>query len=130
LRGFILQNAEEINRLHSRVHETFKSRDKNEHTRREWQNACKEFHDNYDRLAFPGGLKGAFERIMAGDPEAMEAAICFLETRPYFFRSGYMFKTILRKAKKAPLNQDQQARLEVVRSMFDEYKKHRNEMKV
>ena len=25
----------------------------------------------------------------------VEAAICFLECRPYFFRSGYMFKDIL-----------------------------------
>lgn len=129
MKELIQHNAEEINRLHERVHETFKSRDKNEHERREWEKACKEFHDNYDRLAFPGGLKGAYERILAGAPEAMEAAICFLEARPYFFRSGYMFKDILRKAKKAPLSKNQQERLEAVRNKFDEYRKHRNEKK-
>ncbi|MBL0226598.1 MAG: hypothetical protein IPQ16_13805 [Geobacteraceae bacterium] len=129
MRGLIQQNAEEINRLQASVHETFKNRDKNENKRREWENACKEFHHKYDRLAFPGGLKGAYERILVGDHEAMEAAICFLETRPYFFRSGYMFKTILRKAKRAPLNKDQQERLEAVQKRFDEYRKHRNEMK-
>jgi len=66
---------------------------------------------------------------MAGDPEAMEAAICFLETRPYFFRSGYMFKTLFRKAKRAPLNKDQQERFEAVKKRYDEYRNHRNEMK-
>ena len=51
---------------------------------------------------------------MAGDPESMEAAICFLELRPYFFRSGYMFESILRRAKRAPLSQEQVARLQHV----------------
>ena len=129
MKELIQHNAEEINRLQECVHETFKSRDKNEHNRREWEKACKEFHDNYDRLAFPGGLKGAYERILAGDPVAMEAAVCFLEARPYFFRSGYMFKDILRKANKAPLSKDQQERLEAVRKKLDEYRKHRNELK-
>jgi hypothetical protein len=40
-----------------------------------------------------------------------------------------MFKDILRKAKKAPLNKDQQERLEAVRKRFDEYRTHRNKMK-
>jgi len=44
-------------------------------------------------LGYQGG--GASRRILYGDPEAMEAAICFLEVRPYFFRSGYMYKDIL-----------------------------------
>jgi hypothetical protein len=40
----------------------------------------------------------------------MEAALCFLEVRPYFFRSGYMFKDILRKSRWAPLSPEQAAR--------------------
>jgi hypothetical protein len=122
----IVGNAERINQLHSRIHETLKFRDKNEHKRREWQKACADFHEQYDLLAFPGGLKGAYERIVEGDPQAMEAAICFLECRPYFFRSGYMFKDILRKAKRAPLEENQQARLQVVMADYRQYRESRN----
>jgi len=115
LKSLIRANSEEIARLHARIHETFLLRDRSPEKRYEWQRACEVFHSRYDELAFPGGYAGANERILAGDPEAMEAAICFLELRPYFFRSGYMFESILRKAKRAPLSQEQAARLQVVR---------------
>jgi hypothetical protein len=93
----IRDNEKKINHLHSRIHETFKARDKNEHKYREWQDACQEFHSSYDALAFPGGFEGAYERILNGDPLAIEAGLCFIELRPYFFRSGYMYKDLLRK---------------------------------
>lgn len=127
MKELILRNAAEINRLKARIDETVKSRNKDENKRREWESACKDFHMNYDRLAFPGGLDGAYERILSGDPEAMEAAICFLECRPYFFRSGFMFKDMLRKVKKAPLTQGQRKRLEAVLTSYNEYRQHRNE---
>ena len=127
MKELILRNAEEINHLKTRIDETFKTRRTDKKKREAWEKACEEFHSNYNRLAFPGGLEGAYERILAGDPEAMEAAVCFLECRPYFFRSGYMFKDILRKAKKAPLSEKQKERLAVVQKNYSEYRKHRNE---
>ena len=104
----------EIARLHARVHETFASLDKSPDKRQEWQRACEIFHSRYNELAFPGGESDAHQRILTGDPEAMEAALCFVELRPYFFRSGYMFEAILRKLKRAPLSQEQLARLLMV----------------
>jgi len=53
----------------------------------------------------------------------IEEAICFLEVRPYFIRSGYMFKDILRKCKRAQLSPAQAARLEVVKEKQDEWKR-------
>ncbi len=114
LKLLIQSNAEEVTRLHSRVHETFAQRDRSPDKLREWERACEIFHSRYNELAFPGGFEGALDRIVAGDPESMEAAICFLELRPYFFRSGYMFESILRKTKRAPLSQEQVARLQHV----------------
>ena len=74
-----------------------------------------EFHARYANLAFPGGEQGeVLQRILRGDLEAMKAAICFLEVRPFFFRSGYMFKDILRKCRRAPLSPDQATRLRVI----------------
>lgn len=119
----IIRNAEKINQLKDHIAQTLKHRDEN---REEWEKACAEFHRQYDALAFPGGLKGAYERIVDGDPRAMEAAICFLECRPYFFRSGYMFKDILRKAKRAPLNKKQKKRLEYVIDAYHNYKKSKD----
>ena len=118
LRLLIQRNAEELSLLHSRINETVKFRGHSLAETREWERACEEFHARYSDLAFPGGYSGALDRIVAGDPETMEGAICFLEVRPYFFRSGYMFKDILRKAKRAPLSEDQATRLaEILRRL-------------
>jgi hypothetical protein len=85
------------------------------------------FHARYDGLAFPGGYQrgGALNRIAYGDPDAMEAAICFLEIRPYFFRSGYMFKDILRKCRRAPLSSDQAARLKTIEKGLLEWRERK-----
>ncbi|MCK6470276.1 MAG: hypothetical protein L6R28_00905 [Planctomycetes bacterium] len=121
----IEKNAEECRQLHRRIHDTFKHRDEDSEKRDEWGRACSEFHAHYNTLAFPGGYEGAFERIVKGDPYAMEAALCFVEVRPYFFRSGYMFKALLPKLKKAPLNPDQAKRLQTVLAALAEWKKTR-----
>ena len=112
LKSLIEANSAEIVKMHSRIKETVALRGKSAQKQHEWEHACEVFHSKYDSLAFPGGFSGALDRIIAGDPYAMEAAICFLELRPYFFRSGYMFDSILRKAKRAPLTKDQAARLQ------------------
>ncbi len=122
LKQRMMENADELRRLKARIDETFRLRGQNEDKHREWKQACEEFHSSYDRLAFPGGYEGAREHILAGDPDAMEAAICFLECRPYFFRSGYMFKEILRKTKRAPLSKSQAARLQTVIEKLDEWR--------
>jgi len=116
LKAQIRRNAEEIAKLHARIHETVRERDLSEAKRQQWLLACREFRAQYDRLAFPGGLDGAFERLAAGDPATMEAAICFVELRPYFFRSGYLFESLLRKARHAPLSDEQASRLAAARA--------------
>jgi hypothetical protein len=121
----IRESAAEIVRLHSHVHETLTEREKSPEKRREWEKACAEFHSRYDRLAFPGGYTGALQRISSGDPAAVEAGICFLECRPYFFRSGYMFKDILRGCRRAELSSEQATRLEVIEAKLVEWQKRK-----
>ena len=101
LKKRIIENAAEIVRLHARIRETLADREENSVKRREWEEACKDFPARYDALAFPGGYGGALDRISSGDPKAIEVGICFLECRPYFFRSGYMFKDIFRRCRRA-----------------------------
>lgn len=119
------QNADEIRRLHSRIHETVRNRGKSEEQKERWQRACAEFHARYNDLAFPGGYDGAGQRILAGDSVAIETALCFVELRPYFFRSGYMFKALLPKLKRAHLTQSQSDRLQAVLSAYAAWRRAR-----
>jgi len=94
--------------------------------RQEWSRACEEFHARYEELCIPGGWDSGFEeRILAGDPATIEIALCFLEVRPYFFRSGYHWKTILQKCKRAPMSSEQSERFVSLLEKYTEWKKLR-----
>jgi DNA repair exonuclease SbcCD ATPase subunit len=95
----IARNAEEISRLHSRIKETLRRRAQSDSARQQWKEACAEFHARYDLLAFPGGLNEEtfFDQLGKSDPVITEWALCFLELRPYFFRSGYVWQKLLRR---------------------------------
>lgn len=127
LKREILANAREVVRLHSRIHETLKLRGTSRAAYDAWTNACKEFHARYDGLAFPGGYDGAESRIEAGDAYAIEAALCFLELRPYFFRSGYMFRSLLRKMRRAAMTKQQSERMGVVLQRLAEWRSRKAE---
>jgi hypothetical protein len=122
----IREDAAEIVRLRSRIRETYAQRSKSPEKMRVWEQACAEMHSRYSGLAFPGGYDGdVLNRILSGDPQSMEAAICFLEVRPYFFRSGYMFKDILRKCRRAPLSRGQGERLRAVEKRLSEWRERK-----
>jgi hypothetical protein len=111
LREQMIANAAEINRLHERVHETFQRRSEIERLRQEWSEACATFHSQYGTLCLPGGWPpDLIDRTQAGETHAIEAVLCFLEVRPYFFRSGYHWKMFLKKCRRAPMNSDQEER--------------------
>lgn len=100
---FFRDSERTIQQLHARIHETLKRRDTPK-GREVWSKACSEFHSRYTELAFPGGYESALARLKKSDPEPVEAALVFLELRPYFFRSGYMRETLLRRLKHVPLS--------------------------
>jgi hypothetical protein len=126
LKASILANAEEIGRLKARIRESVRLRFHSAEDGRNWERACQEFHSRYDELAFPGGYADALQRIAAGEPDAIEAALCFLEVRPFFFRSGYMFRDILRKTKRAPLSKPQADRLASIVAAYEQYRAQRS----
>jgi hypothetical protein len=128
LKEVILKNSSEAARLHAAVHETHRRRNESAEAHNAWTQAAQEFRDKYDKLAFPGGYEGALDRVTSGDPLAMEAAICFLELRPYFYHSGYMFKDLLRKSRKAPLSAEQKMRLKAIEAAVSEWRKEKLSM--
>jgi hypothetical protein len=124
LRKKMTENAARINRLHQRIHETYKRRDESDELHQQWSQACSEFHAHYAELCLPGGpYPDFYDRLRAGDPDMIEVALCFLEVRPYFFRSGYHWKTILQKCKSAPMSGEQSERF---RDLLQRYKQWRN----
>jgi hypothetical protein len=118
----IANNTVDLVRLHKRIHETVLEREKSAASRASWKSACAEFHQRFNSLAFPGGYAEALEKFRAGDMSVLEPALCFLEVRPYFFRSGYMFSVLLRRVKRAPLTPDQQQRLDDVLARREAYR--------
>lgn len=129
LRQLISTNAEEIRRLHGRVHETLRGRGRSAEETERWKIACSEFHARYDALAFPGGYATAKQRLAAGDAYAIEAALCFVELRPYFFRSGYMYRALLPKLRKAALSDSQRTRLNAVLDAYERWRRDQREQK-
>jgi hypothetical protein len=126
LRSQMIENAAEINRIHRRIHEAFKRRDESDELRQEWSEACAEAHLRYSELCLPGGWPPDFyDRLKAGDSEMIEVALCFLEVRPYFFRSGYHWKTILQKCKRAPVSREQAERFKTLFENYNEWKRLR-----
>ena len=87
-----------------------------------WNHACSEFRNNYEALSFPGGTLGAQDRMRSGDNEAIEYAIAFLEVRPYFFRSGYMYQEFMRVLRNCPLSDSQRRRYDRVREKYLVYR--------
>jgi hypothetical protein len=114
IRAQIAANAAEITRLMRRIDASVLLRDKSPADRAAWEADCAELHRRYNSLAFPGGYGEALEKFHVGDPSVIEPTLCFLEQRPYFFRSGYMFTTLMRRVKRADLTKGQRQRLEAV----------------
>jgi len=121
-RDRVTRNANEIATLSRRIRETLCFRDDGPDQRAEWSEACSDFHSKYDDLAFPGGLRDARDRMRAGDTEAIEYAIAFLEVRPYFFRSGYMYKDFMRVLRNCPLSVAQRKRYDQIRKRYLAYR--------
>lgn len=107
----ITKQAQYIQRLHQQVHKTFANRDNSQADWQAWERACEIFHQNYHTaLGFDGGENGLLEQLRRHDAYAIEYAVCFIEVRPYFFRSGYLYQTLLKKLNHVPLSESQRQR--------------------
>lgn len=61
--------------------------------------------------ALPSTHRGFLRSLAAGDSNAIEAAIAFLEADPWFFRSGYEKQNLIRHLKRTTLTGMQRGRL-------------------
>ena len=107
-------NAQTLRELKEAIDIAVVDRDLNEEHHQKWAVAYERFHLSFDRLAFPGGLGKELDSLRAGDGEAIEMAVRFLEADPLFFRSGYIKAELLRILHRVQLSDNQQDRLRAV----------------
>jgi hypothetical protein len=106
-------NAQTIDHLWRKVHETAERRGRSTADHDIWAKACEEFHRKYPDLMFPGGYQ-RWKAFLARDSSELDTAISFLEVDPRFFRSGYLKQIIWDRLKRAELNPKQEHRLEAI----------------
>ena len=116
MQPIIESNAAELRKLHKTMHETSRHRSDGREALEAWQKACRELHDRWDSLAFPGGLRSGLNRIKAGDMQAIETAILYLELRPFYFRAQYTRDVFTRLIKRQPLPDRLQLRFDATRA--------------
>lgn len=113
LQALANRNAEELRRLYARIGETLPHRSSSGAGRATWEAACREFHERFDDLFFPGG-ESAWTGFVRGESAFVENALAFLEADPWSFRSGYCKQVVWRRLKRLPLNTEDHLRLEQV----------------
>lgn len=101
----IQQNATRLKALHAEVHRTHRRRSQSQRDYEAWEAACREFHAQYDSLAFPGGLTRGLEKIRQSDHPTIEMALRYLEDPPYCYRSQYVATDLRRAINKATLQE-------------------------
>ena len=89
--------------------------------------ACVEYDQRHGQLAFPGGYANALKQLAEHDPNTVDVVLTFLEVRPYFFRSGYMWKTLLKRVQRVPMGAKHQARLQKILAAYAVYRAARSQ---
>ncbi len=115
----IQRNAARLRELHQKIHDTFALRARSDAHRAEWEEATRQFHAEYNALAFPGGLEEGLEKIKTGDVPTIEVALQYLENPPYCFRSQYVADGLKRAINKVVLP-------ELLASRFADWKEKRS----
>ena len=125
MQSIIESNASTLRELHETVNVTFQQRSGGPEARAAWHKASREFHDRWDELAFPGGLRSGLKRIEAGDIKAIETAIRYLEIRPFYFRAQYTRDVFVRLIKRQALSARLQQRFDATRDRLRAWREAR-----
>lgn len=94
----IVEHANEVNRLHSAIHETFEHRDKSPKHREEWKLACLQYrnhHTSIDDWIIDINRSEIFDW-----EDAREFTFQYLTVDPVYNNSGYTKQMLIKKLKK------------------------------
>jgi hypothetical protein len=101
------------NAQHQRIHETFAKRAQGSAAYAAWKEACRVWHST--KLPTDYLWDDDFRRrLRAGEREAVEDAILYLEVDPWCFRSGYLKQRLTDDLKRVSLTEHDRERLRCV----------------
>jgi hypothetical protein len=103
----ILDAATLVADCQRRLHEAFEHRA--ERGADQWTAAADAFRQAV-AVMYPDDFWDAIERAKAGDPDAVDRALTFLEADPWCYRSGYAKQTLLRLLRQVQLTPEQTRR--------------------
>lgn len=108
-RSGIGERAGDLVRLRQELERTYAAGDGSEKADRAWALAAERFGEATKAFYAPfTGLGGA---IRAGERDAIDSAVRFLEADPWCFRSGYLKAELMSALANAPLRDDDKRRL-------------------
>ncbi|MEP6065670.1 MAG: hypothetical protein ABJ246_07530 [Paracoccaceae bacterium] len=103
----VARHRDTLNRLHERIHATFKVRDRSEAHKRAWKKACSEFH------GFQSDIDKYLEEVSAEaiseDKQIRQFVFDFLSVDPIYYRSGYEKERLLKLLKALDLTDREKA---------------------
>ena len=108
----IERHSATLRHLHEEVREAAQRRSESAEAQQRWQQACNEWHQRYDELSFPGGIREGLKKVEAGDLDAIEIAIMYLELRPFFFGAQYQRVAYTKRLKRLSLPPELKARFD------------------
>ena len=115
------------NEMHKRINQTVLHRDEGPAQRREWEQACAEWH-SYDTPVWELWSREVRDAIVQNKGKCRESAITFLEEDPWCFRSGYLKERVIRALKQTTLTDSEASRIqEVLLRIVDS--RHRREFR-
>ena len=124
----IKKSEEILFRLYKHFKSTIEHRNKSKVEEQKWLDALSEFNEQYRQLSFLNGIEDYRSELRSGNKEAIEYAVCFLEVRPFFHRSGYMWVDLLRVLKNCQLSTSQRKRYEAVKQRYKVFKEERKKL--
>jgi hypothetical protein len=107
----ILRRADALQRANEEIDRTFAARDDSPEGYAAWQQATRQARDAVAAM-YPEAFWADVRRLAAGEHDAVEPALVFLETDPWCFRSGYVKEGLMRLLARHELTPRERERLE------------------
>ena len=96
-----------MNELQTRIHSTFKERDRSDAKKRAWQDACSDFHRFHSEI--DTFLEDVTVTTVSEDKQIRQFVFDFLSVDPIYFRSGYEKERLLKLLKPLDLTDAEKA---------------------
>ena len=112
-REAILRQARILERTSAEVHRTAAARGDSAEASAAWKHAARRHREGFEAM-YPDAFWADVRRLAAGEHDAVEPALVFLETDPWCFRSGYVKDELMRLLARHELTLAERERLESV----------------